>query len=109
MVGNGCRTALDDVVGAVYFSIGNKQVRGPVNVVSPHPVRNAEFTQTLANLLGRRAPFAVPATFLRLALGEMADRLLLASQRVYPERLLAMGYRFQSSDLAAALRSLLVG
>jgi len=96
--------ALDDVVGAIRFAIEDASVRGPVNVVAPNPARNADFTRVLARVLRRPAIFPAPAFALRLMLGEMADALLLSSQRVVPEKLTAGGFRFQFADLEAALR-----
>jgi NAD dependent epimerase/dehydratase family enzyme len=75
-------------------------------MTAPQPATNAEFTATLAAALHRPAPFVVPATLLRLALGEAAS-LLLEGQRVLPEKMLAAQYRFAHADLANALRNLL--
>ncbi len=99
--------ALDDVLGAVEHALTATALRGPVNTAAPHPVTNAEFTRTLGTVLGRPAFFPMPAFAARLAFGEVADSLLLASQRVEPARLLASGYRFRFADLEAALRHLL--
>jgi hypothetical protein len=111
-VGNGRQylswIALDDVLGAVTHVLAADALRGPVNVVAPHPVTNQEFTKTLGHVLRRPTVFSVPAFAVRLAFGEMADNLLLASTRVEPSRLLATGYRFQYSELEAALRHMLV-
>ena len=96
--------ALDDVVGAIRFAIADTSVRGPINVVAPTPARNAEFTRVLARVLRRPAIFPAPAFALRLMLGEMADALLLSSQRVVPQKLSERGFRFQYADLEAALR-----
>jgi NAD dependent epimerase/dehydratase family enzyme len=85
----------------------NNGVRGAVNVVSPQPVRNAEFTKVLGKIMHRPAFFAAPAFALRLALGEMADGMLLASERVQPAVLEKLGYRFLHPDLAIALKSIL--
>lgn len=98
---------LDDAIAILRFGLENGAVRGPLNVVSPEPVRNVEFTAALAKALHRPALFPAPAFALRLALGEMADALLLASQRVVPEQLERLGYHFLNEDLAAALTSLL--
>ncbi len=95
--------ALDDVVGAIKFALGNDSLRGPVNFVAPNPVTNAEFTKTLGKALSRPTIFPIPAFGVRLAFGEMADALLLSSQRVEPERLKAAGYQFGYSQLEAAL------
>ncbi|MGC1830980.1 MAG: TIGR01777 family oxidoreductase [Candidatus Acidiferrales bacterium] len=99
--------ALEDAIGAIRFVIANAQVSGAVNVVAPNAVRNAEFTRTLAHALRRPAIFPAPAFALRLVLGEMADELLLASQRARPERLLAAGYAFRFDSLDAALHTIL--
>lgn len=94
---------LPDVVGIVQFALANAGLTGPVNAVTPNPVRNSEFTTALAKALHRPALFPAPAFALRLALGEMADALLLASQRVLPSRLADSGYRFQQPNLTGAL------
>ncbi len=99
--------ALDDVIGAIYHALMCGDVAGPVNVVSPTPLTNRDFTATLASVLHRPAIFPLPAPAARLALGEMANELLLASARVVPLRLLDTGYRFDYSDLAAALNHIL--
>ena len=96
--------ALDDAVAAIRHILANDSIAGPVNVVSPNPVTNREFTATLARVLSRPAILPVPAFALRLALGEMADPLLLSSARVEPARLLASGFEFRFSGLEAALR-----
>jgi uncharacterized protein len=80
---------------------------GALNLAAPQPVTNAEFTRTLGRVLRRPALLAVPAWALRLAAGEMADEMLLASQRVMPKRLLEAGFGFEDSELEAALRRLL--
>lgn len=98
---------LADVVAILRLALENGAVRGPVNVVSPEPVRNGDFTKALAKALHRPALFPVPAFALRLALGEMADALLLSSQRVVPERLDKLGYRFVNPDLEGSLASVL--
>ena len=98
---------LNDVVGAILHVVANDSVHGPVNVASPNPMRNADFTKTLAAVLSRPAIFPMPAFVARLAFGEMADDLLLASQRVQPAKLLGSGYVFQHPDLQQSLRVIL--
>jgi hypothetical protein len=98
---------LPEVVNIVQFALANSQLAGPVNAIAPNPVRNSEFTAILAKTLHRPALFPAPAFALRLALGEMADGLLLASQRVIPSKLTHAGYRFQQPDLAGALADVL--
>jgi uncharacterized protein len=95
--------SLEDVVGVVRMALENGDVRGAVNVVAPEPVRNEEFTRALAAALHRPALFPAPAFALRLVLGEMADALLLASQRVVPTALKKLGYKFAQPDLATTL------
>jgi uncharacterized protein len=98
---------LEDSVEIMRSAIANEGFAGPLNVVTPNPVRNAEFTRVVAAMLHRPAIFPVPAFALRAVLGEMADALLLASQCVRPERLLSMGYRFRFDDFSTALRGIL--
>jgi uncharacterized protein len=99
--------SLEDVVAIIRLALENGAARGPVNVVAPEPVRNAEFTAALAKALRRPALLSVPAFALRLALGEMADALLLSSQRVVPLRLEKLGYQFVRPDLGSALAAML--
>jgi uncharacterized protein len=99
--------ALEDVVGIIRTVIVDERIRGPINVAAPAPVQNAEFTRVLARVLHRPAIFPAPAFVLRIALGEMADSLLLASQRVIPERARAAGYKFRYDNLESALRDIL--
>jgi len=96
--------ALDDVVTAILLAITDPTMRGPINIVAPNPARNAEFTQVLARVLHRPAIFPAPAFALRFILGEMADALLLSSQRVLPEKLTQQRFQFQYADLESALR-----
>ena len=97
--------AIEDVLGIIRHAIANEQVSGPVNLVAPNPVRNEEFTRLLAGMLHRPAIFSAPAFVLRLAMGEMADAVLLSSDRVKPEKMLAAGYKFRFEILEPALRA----
>ena len=99
--------ALDDVVGAIVHALTTDALEGPVNVGSPNPVTNAEYTKTLGRVLNRPTIFPLPAPVARLALGEVADALLLASQRVEPAKLKETGYAFRYPELEGALRNLL--
>jgi uncharacterized protein (TIGR01777 family) len=96
----------DDVAGVIRFALENETVRGPINTVSPYPIRNADFVRKAARAVHRPAIFPAPAFALRLMLGEMADGLLLSSQRVIPEKLKSLGYEFQDADLGFALARL---
>jgi uncharacterized protein (TIGR01777 family) len=98
---------LEDVVGILKFALANPSMRGAVNVVAPQPLQNAEFTKVLAKAMHRPALFPAPAFALRLALGEMADALLLSSQRVAPRALEELGYGFLQTDLTSALTRIL--
>ncbi len=95
---------IDDIVGTARFALAN-EVQGPLNVVSPEPVRQKEFARTLAGLLGRPAFMKVPAFVLRLA-GGVAEESL-ASQRVIPKKAAEAGYKHRYSDLRAALSDLI--
>ena len=99
--------ALDDAVSAIRFVMYDKLVSGPVNFVSPFPVTNAEFTKTLGRVLSRPTLFPIPSFAVRLAFGEMADALLLSSQKVEPAVLTARGYSPGLPRLETALRRLL--
>lgn len=99
--------ALEDAVSIIYFALRNDSMRGPVNAVAPSPVRNADFGQVLGRVLHRPAFVRTPSFVLRLALGEMADALLLSSQRAIPERLGRLGYKFMYPELTPALDSVL--
>jgi uncharacterized protein (TIGR01777 family) len=100
--------ALQDAVQALRTAIEDARWNGAVNLVSPEPVRNSDFTRVLAGVLHRPAICPAPAFALRLALGEMADALLLSSQRVLPECLQQYGYAFRFENLEAALHAVLV-
>lgn len=101
--------ALDDVLGAVTYALGDTSLRGPVNLVAPDPVTNADFTRALARATHRPAFVPVPGWALRVAVGEFAEAALLASSRIRPTRLAASGYTFRHPDLATALRHELGG
>ncbi len=95
--------SIDDVVSVIMFALENDAVAGPVNVVSPQTVTNAEFSQTLARTLHRGCIFGVPKFVLKLMFGDMARELLLFSNRAVPQKLLDAGFKFKHADLAEAL------
>jgi uncharacterized protein (TIGR01777 family) len=97
---------IDDYVAMLLGLLNDIQASGPYNMTSPRPATNAQFTAALATVLHRPAPFAVPAMFLRLGMGERAC-LLLEGQKVLPKKMEAAGFRFAFADLADALRDLL--
>jgi uncharacterized protein len=94
-------------VSALLFLMLNEAAMGPVNVTSPAPVRNREFTSTLGQVVARPTVLPVPSLGLRLIFGEMADATLLASTRAVPQRLLDLGFRFQHPALEPALHDVL--
>ncbi|MCU1241943.1 MAG: hypothetical protein JWO71_2669 [Candidatus Acidoferrum typicum] len=99
--------ALQDAVSVIREVLQNRAVSGPVNLVAPQPVRNADFAQALGRAMHRPAIVPAPAFALEFALGEMAEAMLLASQRVVPSRLEQLGYKFAQRDLSPALTSIL--
>jgi uncharacterized protein len=98
---------LQDTVIVIRKALENRAVSGAVNVVAPQPVRNADFARALGRAMHRPAILPTPAFALKFALGEMADALLLASQRVAPARLEQLGHRFAQRELSSALASVL--
>jgi hypothetical protein len=98
---------VQDMVGAIHHILKSDLLQGPVNMVAPKPVTNAEFTQTLASVLARPAIFPVPAFVVKLAFGEMGETVLLGSQRVEPTQLVMSGYPFRFSTLRASLENIL--
>ena len=97
---------IDDLVGIMLHAAEQESISGPVNAVAPEPVTNRDFTRTLAQALHRPAFFPVPGFILKLALGEFAT-VLLASQRVVPEKISQAGYRFIFPALKEGLDDLL--
>jgi uncharacterized protein (TIGR01777 family) len=98
---------VQDMVGAIHHILKTESLHGPVNMVAPKPVTNAEFTKTLASVLSRPAIFPMPSFAVKLAFGEMGETVLLGSQRVEPAKLIANGYQFRFSDLRASLENVL--
>lgn len=101
--------AMTDALGAIQYCLDHDDLCGPVNLTSPGPVTNRELTRALGRVLQRPAFWRVPELALKLALGEMAEELLLSSARVMPERLRATGYDFAYPELESALRAELHG
>jgi len=98
---------VQDMVGAIHLILKNDLLQGPVNMVAPKPVRNAEFARTLASVLSRPAILPMPAFAAKLAFGEMGEELLLGSQKVEPGKLIASGYPFRYRELRASLEGFL--
>ena len=89
------------------YLINNPCISGTVNLVSPNPVTNKEFTKTLGRVLKRPTILPMPSFAVRLLFGEMGDALLLSSARVYPSKLIQSGYEFKHPSLETALRRIL--
>jgi uncharacterized protein (TIGR01777 family) len=94
---------LGDVVRAILFAMKTETLSGPVNLVAPQPVTNAEFTQALGRAVHRPAVMPVPALALRAMFGEMADEALLASTRAVPKKLIEAGFQFEQATVEEAL------
>ena len=102
--------AIDDEIAALRQAIDDDRLRGPVNLVAPNPVTNADFAHALGHVLHRPTVLPTPMLPLRLRYGgELVDSLLLASQRVAPTRLEAVSFAFRYPVLQPALESILSG
>jgi uncharacterized protein (TIGR01777 family) len=99
--------AMDDVVAAISFILYHQTLRGPINLVAPHPATNEEFTKTLGRVLSRPTFMAMPAFAARLAFGEMADEMMLSSTRVAGKVLKDAGFKFRYPELEGAVRAML--
>ena len=94
----------DELVSIIEFTLTDDSLNGPVNAVSPNPLRNAEFAATATRALGLKPGGVMPTFIVRLVMGEMGEEFALSSRRAQPAKLLAAGYRFRFPDLADALR-----
>lgn len=99
--------ALDDEVAAIKFLMENENLHGVFNLTAPQPVTMKEFSKVLGKVLNKPAWFTVPSFVLRLALGEMADKLVLSGQRALPKRLLEAGFQFKYENVESALNAIL--
>lgn len=99
--------SIDDACDAVHYAIIIDTLKGPVNVVAPSPVTNAEFTKVLSKVIGKPANFAAPAFILKLIMKGLADEILLSSAKVVPDKLLNAGFEFKTPKLEPTLRRLL--
>lgn len=100
---------IDDVTGAIKYIIENNKIEGVVNIVSPKPVTNYEYTKALGNVLNRPTIFPIPKIGINILFGEMGQELLLASQKVNPDILLKNGYNFKYSTINESLNHIIKG
>lgn len=97
---------VDDWVSMTAWALASDSVTGPLNLTAPAPVTNRDFAAALGRSLGRPALLPTPGFALRLALGEMADALILNGQRVLPARAQALGFQFRFNTVAGALNAI---
>ncbi len=95
---------LDEVASIIEFALKTETISGPVNCVSPNPMRLVDFAKASTEALGQKPGGVIPAFIARLVLGEMGEEFLLASRRAQPAKLLDAGYQFHFPDLADALQ-----
>ncbi len=100
---------IEDEVRLIIWALENPLIRGSLNAVAPDPKNNSDFMKSVAAQLKRPLVLSVPSSVLKLTFGEMATEMLLASQRVLPEKALAAGFRFKFPRLEEALKDLLGG
>jgi uncharacterized protein (TIGR01777 family) len=99
--------AIDDAISVIEFCLTRPDLAGPVNVVAPEAITNRQFTKALGRVLRRPTLLPMPGFAARLALGQMAGPLLLASVRADPTRLRQVGFEFEFAGLESALRHVL--
>lgn len=99
--------ALEDEAAAMIWALTHEDISGPVNLATPHPVRNSEFTKVLGGVLHRPTLFPVPPFGLKLLFGQMGEELLLYSQRIVPEKLQRSGFTFRHAELEGGLQAAL--
>lgn len=97
---------IEDEVRALIHLLDADQAQGPFNLTAPHPVTMEEFTTALGRVMDRPAKFRVPSALLKLGLGEMAEEMILNGQKVFPSRLLEMGFEFEYNSVEGAFKDL---
>ena len=99
--------SIEDVIKSIFYSITNTSIQGPVNVVSPNPVTNLEFSNILKKILNPKLSISINPNITKLIFGKMSDELLSANTYVRPNKLVEMGYKFFNPELEDTLRFLL--
>lgn len=97
---------IDDIIEGILFVLNKPEIEGPVNITSPNPVRNKEFSKILGNVMNRPAFLPTPGFLLKIIYGEFGN-VIVEGQRVIPKKLLDMGYNFNFPDLRKALQNIL--
>jgi uncharacterized protein len=95
---------MDDVLSSIYFLVFNQNINGPVNLVSPHPVTNREFTKTLAEILNTNANKTIPNWIIQKSFGQMGNEIVLSSTKVKPDVLTSHQYKFIHHNLKDYLK-----
>lgn len=98
---------IDDLVSLITFCLDHEELKGAVNGTAPHPVTNAQFSQSLGRVLNRPTWFKMPAFAIKWQMGQMGDELLLGGKKILPQKSLQEGFRFQYEDVDSALRNIL--
>ena len=94
----------DELASIIEFTLTSERLSGPVNAVSPNPLRNADFATIATRALGIKPGGVMPKFIVRLAMGEMGEEFALASRRAQPAKLIAAGYQFRYPELGCALQ-----
>ncbi|MGV3771481.1 MAG: DUF1731 domain-containing protein, partial [Verrucomicrobiales bacterium] len=97
---------MEDLLGVILFVLENENLSGVLNTVAPHPVQNVHFTKAFGKAVRRPTIFPAPAPLLKLAFGQVANDVLLASQRTMPTRLQELGYKHKHPNIDGALQEL---
>lgn len=99
--------AIDDLIRIIHFALENDVLHGAINATAPNPVTNEEFTKTLGKVLNRPTFFTMPEFAIKLLFGEMGETLLLEGQKVLPNRLIDLGFKFNFENLEDAMKHIL--
>jgi uncharacterized protein (TIGR01777 family) len=94
----------DELASIIEFALRTEVLTGPVNAVSPNPMRNADFATAASQALEQKCGGSMPAFLVRLVMGEMGEEILLASRRIQPAKLLSAAYQFRFPELEQAVR-----
>ena len=99
---------INDVVEIIKFIINNQQISNVINLVSPKSLSNAEFSNIFASILNRPCLLQFPEFFIKKIYGKMGEELMLASQNIYPKKLLENNYKFQFIEIEKSLNNIFI-